>query len=52
MHQITTVGINFKGFNRLLSVRFYAQMEYDLAVSVLNLDHLKKLESCQNEGIP
>ncbi|KAG1368974.1 hypothetical protein G6F60_012779 [Rhizopus arrhizus] len=57
MRQIITVGIIVKGFNRLLSVRFYiqmarAQMEYDLAVSVLNLDHLKKLESCQNEGTP
>lgn len=57
MHQITVIGINFKKFNRLFSVRFYiqiahAQMEYDLAVSIFNLDHLKKLESCQNEGIP
>ncbi|KAG1141038.1 hypothetical protein G6F37_008526 [Rhizopus arrhizus] len=28
-----------------------AQMEYDLAVSVLNLNHLIKLKSCQNECI-
>ncbi|KAG1139832.1 hypothetical protein G6F37_001288 [Rhizopus arrhizus] len=28
-----------------------AQMEYGLAVSVLNHGHLKKLESCQNECI-
>lgn len=56
MNQITAIGVNSKGFNRLLSVRFYiqmvrAQMEYGLAVSVLNLGHLKKLESCQNECI-
>ncbi|KAG0742572.1 hypothetical protein G6F57_002990 [Rhizopus arrhizus] len=28
-----------------------AQMKYDLDVSVLNLDHLIKLKSCQNECI-
>ncbi|KAG1364849.1 hypothetical protein G6F61_013618 [Rhizopus arrhizus] len=30
---------------------YEAQMEYGLAVSVLNLGHLKKLESHQNEFI-
>ncbi|KAG1057078.1 hypothetical protein G6F43_001077 [Rhizopus delemar] len=56
MHQITAVEINFKGFHRLFSVRFYiqmarAQLKYDLAVIVLNLGHLRKLESCHNECI-
>ncbi|KAI7907805.1 uncharacterized protein BX663DRAFT_492042, partial [Cokeromyces recurvatus] len=56
MNQISSLGVNHKGFNRLLSVRFYrqmirSQMEYGLAICVLNNSHFKKLEACQNECI-
>ncbi|KAI8646105.1 hypothetical protein BD408DRAFT_474100 [Parasitella parasitica] len=56
MNQIAAIGVNSKGFNRLLSVRFYvqmirSQMEYGLAISARNLGHFKKLEACQNECI-
>ncbi|KAI7898616.1 uncharacterized protein BX663DRAFT_442677, partial [Cokeromyces recurvatus] len=54
MNQIAVLGVNSKGFCRLLSVRFYVQMirsqlEYGLAIAVLNDSHLKQLEACQNE---
>ncbi|CEP14648.1 hypothetical protein [Parasitella parasitica] len=56
MDQIATIGVNAKGFNHLLSIRFYvqlirSQMEYGLAISTSSLTHLKKLEACQTECI-
>ncbi|KAI7899581.1 uncharacterized protein BX663DRAFT_532734 [Cokeromyces recurvatus] len=56
MNQISSLGVNHKGFNRLLSVRFYSQMirspmEYGLAICALNNSHFTKLEACQNECI-
>ncbi|KAI7902146.1 uncharacterized protein BX663DRAFT_511875 [Cokeromyces recurvatus] len=56
MNQISSLGVNHKGFNRLLLVRFYSQMirsqmEYGLAICTLNSSHFTKLEACQNECI-
>ncbi|CEP11881.1 hypothetical protein [Parasitella parasitica] len=55
-NQITTIGVNAKGFKHLLSIYFYVQMirsemEYGLAISTLSLGHFKKLESCQTKCI-
>ncbi|CEP10654.1 hypothetical protein [Parasitella parasitica] len=56
MNRIATIGVSAKGFNHLLSIRFYvqmirSQMEYGLAISILSFGHLKKLEACQTECI-
>ncbi|CEP16609.1 hypothetical protein [Parasitella parasitica] len=54
MNQIAIIGVNAKGFNHLLFIRFHVQMirsqlEYGLAISTLSIGHLKKLEACQTE---
>ncbi|KAG0973961.1 hypothetical protein G6F28_013417 [Rhizopus arrhizus] len=54
MNQMTTLGVNNKGFDRLLSVRFYtqivrSQLEYGLAISSVPAHQLQKLDACQTQ---
>ncbi|KAG0806421.1 hypothetical protein G6F17_013959 [Rhizopus arrhizus] len=54
MNQMTAIGVNSTGFNKLLSVRFYSQivrpqLEYGLAISAVKYKDFQKLESCQNQ---
>ncbi|KAG0785673.1 hypothetical protein G6F21_009103 [Rhizopus arrhizus] len=56
MNQMTTIGVNNKGFDRLPSVRFYtqivrSQLEYGLAVSSVPAHQLQKLDACQTQCI-
>ncbi|KAG1257368.1 hypothetical protein G6F68_009337 [Rhizopus microsporus] len=56
MNQMTTIGVNNKGFDRLLSVRFYtqivrSQLEYGLAISSVPAHQLQKLDACQTQCI-
>lgn len=56
MNQMTALGVNSKGFDRLLSVRFYtqivrSQLEYGLAISPLSAVQITKLEACQTQCI-
>ena len=56
MNQMTTIGVNNKGFDRLLSVRFYtqivrSQLEYGLAISSAPAHQLQKLDACQTQCI-
>ncbi|KAG0987177.1 hypothetical protein G6F29_002696 [Rhizopus arrhizus] len=56
MNQMTTLGVNNKGFDRLLSVRFYtqivrSQLEYGLAISSVPAHQLQKLDACQTQCI-
>ncbi|KAG0931988.1 hypothetical protein G6F57_010314 [Rhizopus arrhizus] len=56
MNQMTTLGVNIKGFDRLLSVRFYtqivrSQLEYGLAMSSAPAHQLQKLDACQTRCI-
>jgi hypothetical protein len=54
MKQIGNIGINKKGFDKLISTRFYnqitiPQLEYGLAISTFNLRNIRELENCQNQ---
>ncbi|KAG1529469.1 hypothetical protein G6F51_014140 [Rhizopus arrhizus] len=54
MNQMTAIGVNSTGFNKLLSVRFYSQivrpqLEYGLEISAVKYKDFQKLESCQNQ---
>lgn len=56
MNQMSALGVNPKGFHRLLSVRFYSQiarsqLEYGLAISPVSATLLKQLEACQTQCI-
>ncbi|KAG1372118.1 hypothetical protein G6F61_011335 [Rhizopus arrhizus] len=56
MNQMTTIGVNNKGFDRLLSVRFYtqivrSQLEYGLAISSVPAHQLQKLDAYQTQCI-
>ncbi|KAG0830584.1 hypothetical protein G6F17_014077 [Rhizopus arrhizus] len=56
MNQMSALGVNPKGFDHLLSVRFYtqivrSQLEYGLAISPISTTQLKKLEACQTQCI-
>jgi hypothetical protein len=56
MNQLTSIGVNPKGFDRLLSIRFYTQivrpqLEYGLAISIPSSRVFRQLESCQNTCI-
>ncbi|KAG1151011.1 hypothetical protein G6F37_006521 [Rhizopus arrhizus] len=54
MNQMTAIGVNSAGFDRLLSARFYCQivrpqLEYGLAISAVKYREFQQLESCQNQ---
>ncbi|KAG1510472.1 hypothetical protein G6F53_006656 [Rhizopus delemar] len=54
MNQMTAIGVNSTGFDRLLSARFYCQivrpqLEYGLAISAVKYREFQQLESCQNQ---
>ncbi|KAG1040607.1 hypothetical protein G6F43_012255 [Rhizopus delemar] len=54
MNVLTSVGVNPNGFDRLLSTRFYAQiqrtrLEYRLAINRLTASQIKVLEDAQND---
>ncbi|KAG1333798.1 hypothetical protein G6F62_006643 [Rhizopus arrhizus] len=56
MNQMSAIGVNHKGFNQLLSVRFYtqivrSQLEYGLAISAVSSSNITKLETCQTQCI-
>ncbi|KAG0954269.1 hypothetical protein G6F31_013195 [Rhizopus arrhizus] len=54
MNQMTAIGVNSTGFDKLTSTRFYSQivrpqLEYGLAISAVKFRELQKIESCQNQ---
>ncbi|KAG1028717.1 hypothetical protein G6F57_001337 [Rhizopus arrhizus] len=54
MSQMTVIGVNSTGFDKLTSTRFYSQIvrpqfEYGLAISAVKFRELQKIESCQNQ---
>ncbi|KAG2208839.1 hypothetical protein INT46_003620 [Mucor plumbeus] len=54
MRQMASIGVNKKGFDKLISTRFYnqivrPQLEYRLAISTFNLRNIRELENCQNQ---
>ncbi|KAG1207887.1 hypothetical protein G6F35_010928 [Rhizopus arrhizus] len=54
MNQMTAIGVNSTGFEKLTSTRFYSQivrpqLEYGLAISAVKFRELQKIESCQNQ---
>ncbi|KAG1142020.1 hypothetical protein G6F38_008019 [Rhizopus arrhizus] len=54
MNQMTAIGVNSTGFEKLTSTRFYSQivrpqLEYGLAISAVKCRELQKIESCQNQ---
>ncbi|EIE75780.1 hypothetical protein RO3G_00484 [Rhizopus delemar RA 99-880] len=56
MNQMSAIGVNHKGFNQLLSVRFYtlivrSQLEYGLAISAVSSSNITKFETCQTQCI-
>ncbi|KAG1493830.1 hypothetical protein G6F46_008534 [Rhizopus delemar] len=56
MNQMSAIGVNHKGFNQLISVRFYtqivrSQLEYGLAISAVSSSNITKLEVCQTQCI-
>ncbi|KAI8967051.1 hypothetical protein BDF20DRAFT_891932, partial [Mycotypha africana] len=56
MNTMSAIGVNHKGFNQLLSTRFYTQivrtqLEYGLAISSFSSPQIKKIEECQTECI-
>ncbi|KAI8967054.1 hypothetical protein BDF20DRAFT_983177 [Mycotypha africana] len=56
MNTMSAIGVNHKGFNQLLSTRFYTQivrtqLEYGLAISSFSSSQIKKIEECQTECI-
>ncbi|KAG2209371.1 hypothetical protein INT46_002614 [Mucor plumbeus] len=51
---MTSIGVNKKGIDKLISTRFYnqivrPQLEYGLAISTFNLRNIRELENCQNQ---
>ncbi|KAG0734664.1 hypothetical protein G6F66_010818 [Rhizopus arrhizus] len=56
MNQTAAIDVNCKGFDRLLSARFYAQiarlqLEYGLAISSIPPTLIKQFENCQKQCI-
>ncbi|KAG0753984.1 hypothetical protein G6F61_012170 [Rhizopus arrhizus] len=56
MNRMITIGVNNKGFDRLLSVSFYTQivsshLEYGHAISSAPAHQLQKLDACQTQCI-
>ncbi|KAG1152166.1 hypothetical protein G6F37_001390 [Rhizopus arrhizus] len=54
MNQMTVIGVNSTGFDKLTSTRFYSQIvrpqfEYGLIISAVKFKEPQKIESCQNQ---
>ncbi|KAG2192365.1 hypothetical protein INT46_011178 [Mucor plumbeus] len=54
MRQMASIGVNKKGFDKLIFTRLYnqivrPQLEYGLAINTFNLRNIRELENCQNQ---